>query len=70
MDSHQIEVQCDGTYFDLLMSNSASVLPDPHTYDAFIKNETSVLLQKDSASFISSSADASSFIFAVHIHHA
>lgn len=70
LNSHQLEVQCDGTRFDLFMINSASVLPDPHTYDTLIKNETTVLLQKDSASFLSDTDDTSSFIMAVYIYHA
>jgi len=59
-------VQCDGTYFDLLVSVSDATLPDPHTYDMLIKNETSVLLQKDTMLFLQDEA----LIVAVHIHHA
>jgi len=59
-------VQCDGTYFDLLVSVSDTTLPDPHTYDMLIKNETSVLLQKDTMLFLQDEA----LIVAVHIHHA
>ena len=59
-------MQCDGTYFDLLVSVSDATLPDPHTYDMLIKNETSVLLQKDTMLFLQDEA----LIVAVHIHHA